>query len=138
MTSVTPALTLHLGNFQKSAPPSWQPMFDKARDTIDKVFDSPTPPPAAETGTAPRASYDQSAVECNQEASRPYANVDFNFCMRTKGYELVTLPPGPSKERPPSSAATTCSCSRSAEWSTWIPIRSNFWCRVRSISKPAG
>lgn len=78
-----------------SACSTLQPMFDKAVDTVDKVLDSPTPPPQAETGATPRASYDQSAVECNQEASRPYANADFNFCMRSKGYEVVPPRPAP-------------------------------------------
>jgi len=78
--------------FSLSACATLQPMFDKTRDAIDKVFDSPAP--QADTGTVPRASYDQAAVECNQEASRPYANVDINFCMRSKGYEVVPPHPG--------------------------------------------
>lgn len=81
--------------FALSACSTLQPMFNKAKDAVDKVFDSPTPSPVPESGTAPRASYDQSAVECNQEASRPYANVDFNFCMRSKGYEVVPPHPAP-------------------------------------------
>lgn len=72
-----------------SACATLQPMFDKAWDGIDKVFDSPDPAPQAASGTTPRASYDQSAVACYQEASQPYSSVDFNFCMRTRGYEVV-------------------------------------------------
>jgi len=95
---ISPLLVLPLAfslTLSLSACETLQPMFDKARDGIDKVFDSPTPAPAPESGTAPRASYDQSAVECNQEASRPYSNVDFNFCMRTRGYEVMPPHPAP-------------------------------------------
>ena len=79
--------------FALSACETLQPMFDKARDGVDKVFDSPAP--GAATGTAPRSSYDQAGAQCNLEASRPYSNVDFNFCMRTRGYEVLPLRPAP-------------------------------------------
>jgi len=72
-----------------------QPMFERAWERIDKVFDSPTPAPSPEPGPAPPASYDQSALECNQEASRPNASVDFNACMRARGHEVVPPKPAP-------------------------------------------
>jgi hypothetical protein len=47
--------------------------------------ESPAPAPEG-PATAPRLSYDQAAVECNQEAHRPGATGEFSFCMRSRGW----------------------------------------------------
>ena len=75
-----------------SACDTLQPMVDSATSGVQKVFSEPAPgstpeaPASPDSGPAPRLSYEQAAVECNQEATRPMGNSDFGFCMRSRGW----------------------------------------------------
>ena len=65
------------------------PMVDKTMSGVKDLFsDSGEKPaqPVPVDSAAPRLTYDQAAVECNQEAQRPGGNSDFRFCMRGKGW----------------------------------------------------
>jgi len=65
-----------------------QPMVDGVKNFFADDKPAETAPPAAaeQQGAAPRMTYDQAAVECNQEASKPGATGNFAFCMRAKGW----------------------------------------------------